>query len=128
MYYFISLQRTGKDKKENLCRSISGYKFTLNVASVTCWSLAAPLQEAAVYLLSGRHLLFLTEQQKHLRPAECWPPGVSPVSRHQIIERGEREGKYGEMKTDSQMLRCRLMLLTKDRRGKSSRCVEEEAP
>lgn len=48
-------------------------------------SQTAPLLEAVVYLLSGNHLLFPTAA-KHLGPEETWLPGVSPVSRYQIIE------------------------------------------
>lgn len=85
------------------------------------FSQTAVLQGAVVYLLSGSHLLFPTEHKKHLQPGETWLPGVSPVSRHQIIE-GRGRKKYGEIKTHSQMLHCRLMLRTlcKDRREKNA--------
>lgn len=98
------------------------------------FSKTAPLQEAVVVSCTCSHLLFPTERQKHLRPAETWLPGVSPVSRHQIIEgRGRR--KYVEIKRDSQTLHCRLMLMTiaqgQEREKKDaqwSRCVEGATP
>ena len=74
---------------------------------------------------------------KHLGPGETWLPCVSPVSRHQITERErerERE-KKGEIKRDSQMLHCRLMLITlvqgqekKKKKAQGSRCGEEGTP
>ena len=48
------------------------------------------LLAAVVNLLSSTHLLS-NEQQKHLQPGETWLPGVSPVSRDQIIERVGRK-------------------------------------
>lgn len=47
---------------------------------------------------------------QHLGPEKTWPPGVSPVSRQQIME-WRRRKKYGEIERKSQMLHCRLMLI-----------------
>lgn len=57
------------------------------------------LQEVVVYLLSGSHLLFPAENICDLK--ETWPPGVSPVSRHQIREqRGNKIWRNKEWLAD----------------------------
>lgn len=51
-------------------------------------------------------------REKHLRSGQTWLPGVSPVSRHQIIQRAAAGDKFGEMKRVSQMSHCWVMLIT----------------
>lgn len=71
---------------------------------------------------------------QHLGPEKTWPPGVSPVSRQQIMQ-WRRRKKYGEIKSNSQMLHCRLMLIIRvqgqektPNNAHCSRCVEEATP
>lgn len=78
----------------NDCKSISGYKSNFSLPVEIFHGLETVhgfIPDSAVYLLSGTHLLFPIEQQKHLGPGETWLLGVSPVSREQIIEGGGRK-------------------------------------
>lgn len=113
------------------------------MVSVTCWDILWLWNSTWLfpnlfffwkqqYLLSGSHLLFATEQQKHLQSgggdlaAWCKPSEQTPNHSR------EREEKYGEIKRRAQMLHCRWMLIIlmqgQEKNAQWTRCVEEVTP
>lgn len=85
----------------------------------------------AVYLLSGGHLLFHAQRQKHLQLKETWLPVTSAVSRNQIIARtGSRvlSRKAELAEAVLQMNAYNSGAMTGKGEVRRARCVEEATP